>query len=77
MGRRPAIVLSAESYNRRSGMAVLCPITSKAKGYPFEVPLPSGLSISGVVLADQVKSLDWSARQASFADTAPAAVLTK
>lgn len=74
-GRRPAIVLSDESYNRRSGMAVLCPITSRVKGYPFEVPLPSGLSISGVVLADQVKSLDWFARQATFADTAPAAVL--
>lgn len=61
-GRRPALVLSPADYNGRVGLALLCPITSKMKGYPFEVPLPDGLPISGVVLADQVKSLDWMER---------------
>jgi mRNA interferase MazF len=49
----------------------MCPITSRKKGYPFEVDLPDDLAISGVVLADQVKSLDWSARDARVADSAP------
>lgn len=64
-GRRPAIVLSGETYNRRTGLAICCPITSQLKGYPFEVELPSGLPIHGAVLADQVKSLDWRARKAT------------
>jgi len=63
-GRRPALVLSPESYNRKIGMAIFCPITSQAKGYPFEMPLPSDLPISGVVLVDQIKSLDWKTRKA-------------
>ncbi len=58
-GRRPAIVISPIKYNRRVGLALVCPITTKVKGYPFEVILPSGLAVSGVILADQVKSLDW------------------
>lgn len=62
-GRRPALVLSPKAYNGRVGLALLCPITSQVKGYPFEVPLPDGLAVAGVVLADQVKSLDWKARQ--------------
>lgn len=61
-GRRPALVLSPAAYNERVGLALLCPITSQVKGYPFEVALPAGLKVSGVVLADQVKSLDWRAR---------------
>ena len=65
-GRRPAVVLSPESYNDRVGLAILCPITTQVKGYPFEVHLPQGCKISGVVLSDQVKSLDWKARRASF-----------
>src|SRR5437868_3960001 len=63
-GRRPAIVLSPAAYNGRVGLAVLCPITNQIKGYPFEVVIPEGLPISGVVLSDQVKSLDWRARNA-------------
>ena len=63
-GRRPALVLSPASYNGRVGLALLCPITNQAKGYPFEVRFPPGLAISGVVPANQVKSLDWRARQA-------------
>jgi mRNA interferase MazF len=62
-GRRPALVLSPAAYNRKVGLAILCPITNQAKGYPFEVPLPDRLPVGGVVLADQVKSLDWTARQ--------------
>jgi mRNA interferase MazF len=64
-GRRPALVLSPAAYNGRVGLALLCPITSKSKGYPFEVPLPAGLPVAGVVGADQVKSLDWRTRQAT------------
>ena len=62
-GRRPALVLSPSAYNGRVGLALFCPITNQVKGYPFEVPLPAGSPVSGVVGADQVKSLDWRARQ--------------
>jgi mRNA interferase MazF len=65
-GRRPALVVSPGAYNARVGLAILCPITSRAKGYPFEVPLPEGLPVAGVVLSDQVKSLDWRARAADL-----------
>jgi mRNA interferase MazF len=58
-GRRPALVLSPASYNGPVGLALVCPVTGRAKGYPFEVPLPPGLPVSGVVLADHVKCLDW------------------
>ena len=63
-GRRPAIVLSPKTYNGKVGLALLCPITSQVRGYPFEVPLPEGLPVKGVILSDQVKSLDWKARNA-------------
>ena len=63
-GRRPALVLSPSAYNGRVGLALFCPITSQVKGYPFEVLLPAGSPVSGVVGADQVKSLDWRARKA-------------
>ena len=63
-GRRPAVVLSPKEYNGKTGLAIFCPITSQIKGYPFEVPVPAGLPVAGVVLADQVKSFDWRARQA-------------
>lgn len=63
-GRRPALVLSPAVYNGKVGLALMCPITSQQKGYPFEVRLPEGLVVTGVVLADQVKSLDWRARLA-------------
>ena len=63
-GRRPAVILSPSLYNRSSGLAVVVPITSHAKGYPFEVQIPSGARVSGVILADHLKSLDWQARRA-------------
>lgn len=65
-GRRPALVVSPASYNGKVGLAVLCPITSQVKGYPFEAMIPSGLKVGGVVLSDQVKSLDWRMRRAEF-----------
>jgi len=68
---RPALVISPRAYNEASSLALLCPVTSKAKGYPFEVPLPPGLPIAGVILADQVRALDWRARGAQHAGDAP------
>ena len=65
-GRRPAVVLSPEVYNRKVGLMLACPITSQVKGFPFEVSLPAGLKASGVVLADQVKNLDWRTRGVKF-----------
>jgi mRNA interferase MazF len=62
-GRRPALVLSPSAYNGRVGLALFCPITNQVKGYPFEVSIPAGSAVTGVVGADQVKSLDWRARQ--------------
>ena len=76
-GRRPALVLSPASYNGPVGLALFCPITGHAKGYPFEVPLPAGLAVSGVVLADHVKCLDWRARRAEFAGAAPDEVVAE
>lgn len=65
-GHRPALVLSPQSYNRKVGLAILCPITNHIKGYPFEVRIPDGLKASGAVLSDQVKSMAWRVRGTSF-----------
>ena len=65
-GRRPALIVSPRSYNGITSLALCCPITSQIKGYPFEVSLPADGKVSGVVLADQVRSLDWKARNAQF-----------
>ena len=70
-GRRPAVVLSPRSYNGKTGLAILCPITNQVKGYPFEVILPARLPIAGVILSDQVKSLDWHARNIELICTLP------
>ena len=70
-GRRPALVLSPAAYNGKVGLAILCPITSNVKNYPFEVIIPDGLQISGAILSDQVKSLDWKMRNAKFGCTLP------
>jgi mRNA interferase MazF len=80
-GHRPAIVVSPSAYHEKTSLALFCPITSQVKGYPFEVELPANGSVTGVVLADQIESLDWQARRARFASKAPpqvvAAVLGK
>jgi mRNA interferase MazF len=65
-GRRPALVISKDEYNRKVGLLLACPITRRKKGYPFEVQLPAGLPIAGIALADQVRTLDWQVRQAEF-----------
>jgi mRNA interferase MazF len=72
---RPALVLSPAAYNGRVGLAILCPITSQIKGYPFEVAVPEGLPIAGVVLSDQVKSLDWRVRNAQLICRLPDALI--
>jgi mRNA interferase MazF len=75
-GRRPALILSPRAYNAKAGLAIACPITSHPKGYPFEVALAESGRVTGVVLADHVKNLDWHARRVEFAATAPIDVLT-
>ena len=74
-GRRPALVLSPESYNRLVGLALVCPITNKRKGYPFEVVIPDGVNVTGTVLADQVRSIDWKIRRAEFIVRLPDSVV--
>ena len=75
-GRRPALVLSPAPYNDRVGLALLCPVTTQVKGYPFEVVLTKG-PIRGAVLADQVKSLDWRARKAERTARVPPDLVTE
>jgi len=65
-GRRPAVVLSPETYNQKTSLALFCPVTNRVKGYPFETQLPPASPVSGVALCDQIKSLDWAAREAEF-----------
>jgi mRNA interferase MazF len=74
-GRRPALVLSPAAYNQRVGLGLFCPITSQRKGYPFEVNIPVDLPVAGVILADQIKSLDWRVRQAEYLCTLPDATI--
>jgi len=76
-GRRPALVLSPVAYNGKVGLAILCPLTNQEKGYPFEVKIPEGLPIRGVVLSDQAKSLDWKARRAHFICALPRETVTE
>lgn len=74
-GRRPALVLSPRLYNERSGLALVCPITSRVKGYPFEVALPEDMRVGGVILADHLKSVDWKERRAEVVGRVPQEVL--
>ena len=76
-GRRPVLVLSPETYNGKVGLAIFCPLTNQMKGYPFEVLVPSGLPISGAILADQVKSLDWRVRKAEMICSIPRKTVTE
>lgn len=76
-GRRPAVVLSPAAYNGKVGLAILCPITSQEKGYPFEVKIPAGFGVRGVILSDQVKSLDWRARDAERIGALPREVMAE
>ena len=76
-GRRPAVVLSPVAYNGKVGLALLCPITNQIKGYPFEVILPEGISVSGAILADQVKNLDWRIRKAELICNLPREIINE
>jgi len=76
-GQSPALIISPRLYNERVGLALTCPITSRVKGYPFEVPLPEGLKMSGVVLADQVRNLDWRVRNATLIEKLDEAVVAR
>lgn len=76
-GRRPAVVVSPEAYNRVVGLALVCPITSRVKGYPFEVRLPEDSGVSGVILSDQLESLDWRAREAEPIGAVSAEVMSE
>jgi mRNA interferase MazF len=74
-GRRPALVVSPAAYNGKVGLALLCPITSRVKDYPFEVEIPPGFKVGGAVLSDQLKSMDWQARGAELICRLPRAVV--
>lgn len=74
-GRRPALVVSNDLFNERTGMAVVCPITKTRREFPFHVAVPDGGPVTGFVMVEQVKSIDFRARDAKRIDTAPAAVL--
>lgn len=76
-GRRPAVILSPGVYNGKVGLAILCPITNQIKGYPFEVLVPTGMAVAGAILADQVKNLDWRARNAELICTLPPQTVTE
>lgn len=80
-GFRPAVVLSPELYNKASGLCLVCPITTSIKGYPFEVTLQGAKKTSGIVLADQVRSIDWHSRKIKIVDristTSVATILAK
>ena len=71
-GNRPALVISPRVYNAKTGLSLACPITSQVNQYAFEVNIPAGLPVAGVVLADQIKSLDWRASKADYICTLPA-----
>lgn len=75
-GRRPALALSPEAYNRKVGLAIFCPITTQVKGYPFEVAIPARSKAAGAVLSDQIRNLDWQARNAQFFCRLPDAVVS-
>ena len=76
-GRRPALVLSPILYNSKAGLALACPITTQAKGYPFEVSMPADCGVTGVILADHVKSIDWKARKAEIIGTCPHEIMAE
>lgn len=74
-GRRPALVLSPQAYNGKTGLALVCPITTQVKGYPYEVAIPDGLKMKGAILTDHLRSVDWRVRNATFVSAAPSSVV--
>ena len=76
-GRRPAVALSPGTYNKKVEIAILCPLTNQIKGYPFEVLVPAGLPVTGAILADQVKNLDWRVRDAEWICALPPRIVAE
>ncbi len=76
-GRRPALVVSTNLFNEKTGMAFICPITNTNRGFPFQVVIPAGFKINGVAMVDQVKSVDFKSRRAAFIDRAPDSLLSE
>jgi mRNA interferase MazF len=76
-GRRPALVLTPRSYHEKSGRSVICPITSKAGFWPWNVQLPIGLQTEGVVLVDQIRTIDRGQRMFGVIETAPDDVIAE
>ena len=76
-GKRPALILSPKMYNEKTSLCICLPITSKVKGYPFEVPLPKGLKVEGVILSDQIKNLDFVAREVAYICDVPDDVIAR
>lgn len=74
-GRRPALVLTPRAYNGKSGLALVCPITNQAKGYPFEVAIPAGHGTTGTILSDHLKSIDWKSRRVEKIGHCPSEVI--
>jgi mRNA interferase MazF len=76
-GARPALVLTEVASNARTDLAVVCPITSQIKGYPFEVVIPTGLTVHGAVLVHQLKTIDWKSRAAKRLGKCPKSALAE
>src|SRR5699024_1080791 len=76
-GRRPAIVLSPENFNRITGYATVCPISSTNRKWGFNIDIPNDLAFSGVIISDQVKNLDWRTRKAQIKEKAPDDLVNK
>ncbi len=74
-GRRPALVVSSALYHQKTNMLIVCPITNTVKGFPLHLKLPQGLRTTGVIMCEQVRSLDYKQRQASFVERAPVDIL--
>ncbi|MCY7338263.1 MAG: type II toxin-antitoxin system PemK/MazF family toxin [Chamaesiphon sp.] len=74
-GFRPALIVTPQEFNQSTQLALVCPITSKVKGFPLEVILPEGLMTSGVILIFQAKTIDWLERQAKYIESLPAEAL--
>lgn len=74
-GRRPALVVSNDLFNRHTGLCILCPITTAQRSFPFHVPIPEGQGVGGFVMVEQVKSVDFRSRGARRIRTAPQEIL--
>jgi len=76
-GRRPALVVSKDLFNRSTGLAIVCPLTTKKRGFPFHVPVPETSSLTGFVMVEQVKSAYFRARRAKLIERAPEELMSE